>query len=269
MERIGFYMGDIKKNKEELWNKIKDIEGFLSNSEAYFLYTEAFECRKKATIVEVGSYCGKSTVCLALGLKDSNNNEAKVYAIDPFGGSSEHGSISTYETFKKNIREKAVEEFIVPFKGSSADANKAWDITKNIDFLWIDGGHEYEYVHEDITLWLKLVLIEGHIALHDTRGRFMYDGFLGVRRAVKEDMFSRECLKEYSYASSITCAEKTHCVNRNDAWKRWKSYQCWWIGKPEYNDKCNGFFGLIRLLLLMTVMNYKRIPKTIRKPWSA
>lgn len=260
-------MANIKKTKEELWNKVKDIEGFLGDSEAYFLYTKAFECKKKATIVEIGSYCGKSTVCLALGLKDSSNNEAKVYAIDPFGGSSEHGDISTFETFKKNIHEAGVEELIVPFKGSSTDANRKWDITKNIDLLWIDGGHEYEYAHEDITLWLKLVLVDGCIALHDTGGRFMYDGFLGVRRAVKEDMFPRECLKNYAFAGSITSAVKTHCVNRVDAWNRWKSYQCWWIGKPEYHDRCDGFLGLLRLFYMISVMNYKRIPKMIRKPW--
>ena len=256
----------IKRTKPELVSAIKNVQGFLKDGEAYFLYERALELRTGSIIVEIGSYCGKSTICIALGLIDSRNINTRIYAIDPFGGSSEHGSIDTFPSFQKNIKEAGVEAFIIPMKCSSEEANKKWDITRNIDFLWIDGGHEYEYLATDIDLWLKLVTDNGWIAVHDTSGRFHYSGAVGVRRAMREIFFARECLKDYSFANSITCARKSHSITQKEAWERYKAYLSWWVGEVKLYKKTNGL-GIISFFASIVLRYFKRIPKFIRKPW--
>ncbi len=255
-----------KRSPEELYSIIRKVEGFLYDGEAYLLYEKAFGLRPGGVIAEIGSYCGKSTVCMALGLKDGGNKNARIYAIDPFGGSSEHGSIDTFPRFKDNIRNAGVEEFITPVKASSEEAYRKWDLTRNIDLLWIDGGHEYEYVAEDINLWLKLVIEGGVIALHDTSGRFYYGGFVGVRRALKEILFKRECLKDYGFVNATTYARKSHSITQKEAWERWKAYMCWWTGEVVLYPEARGF-GMIKFSLVILSRYLKRIPKFIRKPW--
>ena len=65
---------------------IQHIDGWLTDEEAKLLYKLAKNC--KGVIVEIGSWKGKSTICMAKGSKAGNN--VKIYAIDPHVGSSEH-----------------------------------------------------------------------------------------------------------------------------------------------------------------------------------
>jgi len=88
------------------------MEGFLSQSEGRFLYNTARGLPSGAKIVEIGSYKGKSTSLLGLALQDAGNTTARIYAIDPFVGSSEHDENSTYDEFLNNIRSVNVEAMI-------------------------------------------------------------------------------------------------------------------------------------------------------------
>lgn len=53
---------------------------------------------------------------------------------------------------------------------------------KVIDFLFIDGNHEYEFIALDCKLWLPLVKPGGYVAFHD----YNNVAFAGVRKAVDE-----------------------------------------------------------------------------------
>jgi predicted O-methyltransferase YrrM len=66
-------------------NKIvAGIQGFLKLEEISLLYDVARRCVDKGVIIEIGSWKGKSTICLALGSKDGPR--VKVYSIDPHTG---------------------------------------------------------------------------------------------------------------------------------------------------------------------------------------
>ena len=50
------------------------------------------------------------------------------------------------------------------------DAVKFFD-DKSLDFVYIDGNHEYSYVMEDLIFWFEKVKINGIMAGHDFGNR--------------------------------------------------------------------------------------------------
>src|ERR1700759_5182772 len=63
------------------WPELDSIEGWLLPSEGKWLFNAARSTPRGATIVEIGSYKGRSTSCLALGCLDSR---ARIFAIHSF-----------------------------------------------------------------------------------------------------------------------------------------------------------------------------------------
>lgn len=57
---------------------------------------------------------------------------------------------------------------------------------REVDFLFIDGGHEYDMVKNDFQRFTPLVRKGGIIALHDVNGNLNMDGCEGVRLFWKE-----------------------------------------------------------------------------------
>src|SRR5215471_14050913 len=65
------------------WPHIKQIEGYLLPGQEWWLYETASKLRDDAVIVEIGSFKGRSTACLALGCLGTSK---QVFAIDTFNG---------------------------------------------------------------------------------------------------------------------------------------------------------------------------------------
>ena len=94
---------------KETRKTVEDVPGWLTRSEGKLLFNLAKSCAGRGVIVEIGSWKGKSTIWLAKGSQAGQN--AKVYAIDPHAGTSEHrrqGKISTFEEFERNISQAGV-----------------------------------------------------------------------------------------------------------------------------------------------------------------
>jgi predicted O-methyltransferase YrrM len=181
----------------------KNIDGFLSDKEGKTLYDLAKKCSGKGVIVEIGSWKGKSTVCLAKGSKAGK--KSKIYAIDPHTGSSEHkkwyGKVWTFEEFKKNIKEAKVDDIVVPIVKTSEEAAKTFD--KPVELIFIDGAHEYEYVKKDFQLWFPKVIEGGIMAFHDTIS------WEGPNKVVNKYIHKSKYFKNIGIVNSITFAEKT------------------------------------------------------------
>ncbi len=186
--------------------KISGIGGWLSEKEGVFLYEAAKKISAELAIVEIGSWKGRSTVCLGLGSRDGG--KAKVYAIDPHTGSSEHkkmfGTVDTFQEFLSNIKVAEVESAIVPIRDYSE--NVAKEFNKPIGLLFIDGAHEYKYASQDFELWFPNVTDGGLIAFHDAWQ------FIGPRLAsVKALLTSR--VKNPKLFDTITVFKKTSQVS--------------------------------------------------------
>lgn len=119
-------------------------------------------------ILEIGSYQGLSTVCLAKATTQL------VYAIDLWDlrlvGYSpstrerdrEFDSPETWQKFLSNTRKYSN---VIPVKGDSKEIGKVWNIP--IGLLWIDGDHRYNGIKSDYELYAKHLISGGILAIHD------------------------------------------------------------------------------------------------------
>lgn len=147
---------------------VAHIGGWLTRDEGEFLYENAKSLPKNNVIIEIGSWKGRSTICLGMGTRDGKGTT--IYAIDPHKGSSEHirlfGKVDTYREFRSNIKSAGIEKFVTPIIKTSEAAAK--DFHRQVNFVFVDGAHEYEYVRKDYELWFPKIVNGGIIAFHDS-----------------------------------------------------------------------------------------------------
>jgi len=159
--------------------KIRDyrqIDGWLSPDEAWGLYTTARKLPGRSTVVEIGSWQGKSTFCIAKGLRSG-----KVYAIDPFNADGCFDTVSGEEykkrkgerdllsIFRENIKKHGVDNKVEVRKGYSSDFHSEFT---SLDFLFIDGDHSIEGCKNDYDLYAHKLKRGGFIAFHDYNNNY-------------------------------------------------------------------------------------------------
>ena len=168
----------------------KGIHGWLSKERGKWLFEAALNIAGAGDTVEIGSWAGRSTICLALASKLSG--AGKVYAID-----SHRAGVALSDTsedmvslgpFMKNIVRFNVEDVVVPWVLTSRDAFKLWN-NQPIRLLFIDGDHSYEEVCNDILTWGSLVSESGAIAIDDFH-------WTSVKRAVADCLPLLNCFSE-------------------------------------------------------------------------
>ena len=71
---------------------IDQIRGFLAADEARALYDYALPACPLGPLLEIGSYCGKSTVCLGQACREQGQT---LFALDHHRGSEEHQEAGT------------------------------------------------------------------------------------------------------------------------------------------------------------------------------
>lgn len=147
----------------------RDIDGYLTPYEAVTLYALAASLREPSTVVEIGSWKGKSTYCLARGLRAGS-----VVAIDPFDASGEPGSHELYESSRGTgpLRRQFVERMtalgvidkIVVRQGFSSEFVGR---DERVGLLFIDGDHSREGCDFDYTNYAPALVGGGLVAFHD------------------------------------------------------------------------------------------------------
>ncbi len=169
-------------------NRIKKIQGWLAEEEADLLIAACSRAVStlpdESAVVEIGSFCGRSTVVLA-SVVESLGAPTKVYAIDSHEGivgaaGSQSGVMSlgsTLGAFRKNIAEHALTSIVEAVVKRSYEVN--WE--KPIAFLFIDGLHDYDNVSRDFRHFERWVVTGGHIAFHDYA-----DYYPGVKKFVDQ-----------------------------------------------------------------------------------
>jgi MMP 1-O-methyltransferase len=171
---------------------IKDVPGWLTDEEAEALYELAQECTGKGVIVEIGSWKGKSTICLGLGSWAGEG--VPVFAVDPHAD-YRHGE------FKENIERAGIADLVTPLKGRSQEVADSFD--QPIELLFVDGSHEEEDVREDFEKWVPKVVDRGIVAFHDTT---WHDG---PRKLVAEKIFGSHQFRDVRFVlGSTTVAQK-------------------------------------------------------------
>ena len=162
----------------KLPNNFSRVKGFMDPMEGECLYRTALIASKNAPIVEIGSYCGKSTIYLGMACKENNSI---VFAIDHHTGSEENqvgweyhdselfddetGRINSFPSFRRNIRDANLEASVIPIVSSSVLVSEFWTI--DLSMVFIDGGHSMEAAKADLDNWSDKVIHGGFLAIHD------------------------------------------------------------------------------------------------------
>lgn len=157
---------------------INTVKGFLDPIEGESLYLYAKQYVRNDPCLEIGSYCGKSSVYLGSAVKE---NGQKLYSIDHHKGSEEQqpgeeyfdsdlinaegNGIDTLPFFLETIEKSKLDNFVIPIVSTSEEAYQ--DFTLNFDMVFIDGGHSEKAAQKDYELWSQRINKGGLLAIHD------------------------------------------------------------------------------------------------------
>ena len=157
--------------------KYKDIKGFMPEHEGKALYKWARKFSEYGPLLEIGTYCGKSSMFLSEGAQANNQY---VYTIDHHMGSEEHQvneeyfdieifdelskRINSFPLFLENINNFGIKN-IVPIVNESSLVAKSWK--SPLTMVLIDGGHSLETAMNDFISWHEKIISGGALVIHD------------------------------------------------------------------------------------------------------
>ncbi len=130
--------------------------------------------------VEIGTYCGKSTVMLGAAAAATGS---VLYTVDHHHGSEEHqagwefhdtsmvdpvsGRFDTLPTFRRTLDAADLDDTIVAVVGKSPVVARGWR-TPPLNLLFIDGGHSENAAQQDFDGWARWVAPPGGtLIIHD------------------------------------------------------------------------------------------------------
>ncbi len=154
------------------------IRGFMPPDEGRALHNHASTVAVEGPFLEVGSYCGKSTVYLGAAACQRGR---LLFAVDHHRGSEENqpgwewhepdlvdpasGLIDTLPEFRRTIRDSGLDGTVVAVVGDSPSVAAAWGTP--LSLLFIDGGHGVEPAHADYQGWVPHLVEGGTLLIHD------------------------------------------------------------------------------------------------------
>jgi len=144
---------------------VKDILGWLTFEEAELLQRLTFfTSGLPGDLVEIGSYCGRSTVSIGLELKAGCTG--KLYAVDPHIDNFETYGVRSLQQLQSNLDRLKLTDVVEVHKATSEEFVK-WYVG-NVKMLFIDGAHDLENVQRDFDLFKDKMVKGGVVAFHDT-----------------------------------------------------------------------------------------------------
>jgi predicted O-methyltransferase YrrM len=157
---------------------ISTTKGFLHEDEGRCLYDVALNASRLGPCLEIGSYCGKSTVYIGMACQQ---NSGILFSIDHHGGSEEQQPgqpyfdpqlfdpkvqrVNTFCAFRKTIEKAGIEDTVVAMVGHSDVAARCW--ATPLSMVFIDGGHTMEDALGDYTCWSPHIIAGGYLVIHD------------------------------------------------------------------------------------------------------
>ena len=146
--------------------------------EGLALYEAALLAARLGPLVEIGTYCGKSTLYLAAAAREHGR---VVVTVDHHRGSEEHqpgweyhdpglvdpmaGRIDTLPVLRRTLHAAGVEASVVAVVGASATVAALWSTP--VALVFIDGGHTEAAARADYEGWARHVMPGGLLVIHD------------------------------------------------------------------------------------------------------
>ena len=154
------------------------VKGFLADDEGMALYEMALAASKLGPCLEIGSFCGRSTVYLGSACRKNNST---LFTIDHHRGSEEQqpgqpyfdpelfdsreGNINSLPLLRETLKKAGLEDNVVPMVTRSGVAARNW--ATPLGLVFIDGGHSYDTALADYRNWSPHLLPGGLLVFHD------------------------------------------------------------------------------------------------------
>jgi predicted O-methyltransferase YrrM len=202
----------------ELMRAAQAAPGFMPAAEGRALFDAAAGYSRRGPVLEIGSYCGKSTIYLAAAASAAGQ---LVVTVDHHRGSEEHqpgweyhdprlvdagtSRLDTLPRLRATLAAAGLEDHVVVVVGRSADVAGFWRTP--LGMVFIDGGHTERAAVADYEGWAPWVTPGGVLAIHDVfpdpaaGGRAPY---LIYQRALKSGAFT-----EVGVEGSLRLLERT------------------------------------------------------------
>jgi predicted O-methyltransferase YrrM len=166
----------------QVWRTAHWVPGWFHEGSAALLYGVMRE-RPPHTVVEIGSYLGRSTVFFGLSMLRLNPH-GRVIAIDPHTGDRQQlegldaDSLPSLELFRQHCRAARIDHLVDARVMTSRQAAREW--SGPVDLLFVDGWHSYDAVIADGEAWLPHLSSGGVVVFDD------YAAYDEVGRAVRD-----------------------------------------------------------------------------------
>ncbi|MFD5103129.1 class I SAM-dependent methyltransferase [Streptomyces albidochromogenes] len=165
--------------KPETLAAFEAAKGFMPVREGLALYAAAAEAGALGLpLVEVGTYCGRSTILLADAAREAGT---VAVTVDHHRGSEEQqpgweyhdptvvdpevGLMDTLPTFRRTLRKAGLEQHVIAVVGRSPQVAAVWG--REVGLVFIDGGHTDEHASGDYEGWAPHVATGGLLVIHD------------------------------------------------------------------------------------------------------
>ena len=173
--------GSSTDRREHLFSLARAAVGFMPDDEGEALYLAALRAGAsfdQATFVEIGAWCGKSTVYIGAAAEATG---AVLFSLDHHHGSEENqagwehhdpslvdaatGRIDTLPRWRGTVIGAELESSVAGMVGDSPTIASRW--TTPLALCFIDGGHGEEPAWADYRGWAPWVARDGWLVIHD------------------------------------------------------------------------------------------------------
>ncbi|MEU3658756.1 class I SAM-dependent methyltransferase [Streptomyces sp. NPDC032940] len=154
-------------------------KGFMPTHEGLALYEAAAEAGALGLpLLEVGTYCGRSTLLLADAARGAG---VTALTVDHHRGSEEQqpgwdyhdpetvdpelGVMDTLPLFRRTLHHAGLEDHVIALVGRSPQVAAVWNTP--LALVFIDGGHTDEHANADYEGWAPHVAEGGLLVIHD------------------------------------------------------------------------------------------------------
>lgn len=177
---------------EQIWSNASIIPGYLSKMEGYILYQSAQFLLVSGDLLEIGSYCGKSTVILGSAIKKHNHGK-HLYTIDNFvkQNSSLFPDVTNPKKYLLDSLDNfSLNDYVSLIEADSIDAINS--LNKSFGLIFFDGEHTKKKIEEEICAIKSKVVPGGKLIFHDVGNihvdsqytEYLKDSFLGSNNCI-------------------------------------------------------------------------------------
>jgi predicted O-methyltransferase YrrM len=169
--------------RESLEGALEGVDGWFNLDEAWVLHeaVRTLPARQALTVVEIGSWKGRSAITMGLGLK-ARGRGGRVITIDPHETGEEadvpEADHDRMPELVANIEGAGLGETVEAVRAFSHEARPRFE-DGSVDLLFVDGSHHYEDVLQDIDDWRTALRAPAVVAFNDSN-------WAGVNRALRE-----------------------------------------------------------------------------------